>query len=150
MNAVQNFQNFNNSFWGGINSAVQDVADLIGLGSARRNREFEAEQAQKQMDYQTNSMYLASELNQKSADIAWEREMQASNTQYQRAVADLKEAGLNPTLALTGGASTPSASAMSVNSQSGAKGNGSSAGVGALLGAMTSMMNSASKIAKYS
>lgn len=44
-------------------------------------------------------------------DIAWQREMNASNTQYQRSVADMQAAGINPMMAVSnGGASVPSAS----------------------------------------
>lgn len=65
---------------------------------ARLNREFSADQAKKSMDF-TSAQAL--------------REMQfqerMSNTSYQRAMRDLKKAGLNPMLAYSqGGASTPS------------------------------------------
>lgn len=44
------------------------------------------------------------------ANLAWSREMEASNTAYQRATADMRKAGINPMLAyMQGGASTPSA-----------------------------------------
>lgn len=46
-------------------------------------------------------------------DLAWNRQMEASNTAFQRQVTDMQSAGLNPMLAVsgTGGASVPSAQA---------------------------------------
>ena len=71
-------------------------------GAEREANEFTAQEAQKQRD--------------------WETEM--SNTAFQRQVADMQKAGVNPALAMTGGASgasTPSgASAQSVSPGTGA------------------------------
>ena len=66
----------------------EDLGDFLGWGSARRQREFNAEEAQKNRDWQT----------------------MMSNTAHQREVQDLKAAGLNPVLSAMGGngASTPS------------------------------------------
>lgn len=65
----------------------QDLGDFFGWGSARRQQEYNAAEAQKQRDWQT----------------------MMSNTAHQREIADLKAAGLNPVLSAMGGqgASTP-------------------------------------------
>lgn len=65
----------------------QDLGDVLGWGSARRQMEFNAAEAEKNRQWQT----------------------EMSNTAHQREVADLKAAGLNPVLSATGpGATTPS------------------------------------------
>lgn len=72
---------------------LQGLMTTVGEENAA-NRLYNAEQAQKNRDWQE---YM-------------------SNTSYQRAVADLQKAGLNPILAYSqGGASTPSSSAASYN-----------------------------------
>lgn len=69
------------------NNFGQDLGDFFGWGSARRQQEFNATEAQKQRDWQT----------------------MMSNTAHQREISDLKAAGLNPVLSAMGGsgASTP-------------------------------------------
>lgn len=67
------------------------VMDMLSYGSAQRYSEFNAAEAQKNRDFQTKM----------------------SNTAYQRAVEDLKKAGLNPILAAGSSASTPSGSTAS-------------------------------------
>lgn len=61
------------------------------ISSAREAMQFEAEEAQKNRDWQT----------------------EMSNTAHQRAMKDLEAAGLNPILAAQAGASTPSGGAAS-------------------------------------
>lgn len=85
------------------------------------NKEWAEEQAQKQMDYQTNANAIAMQFSADQAAIQRAYETEMSNTAYQRVVEDLKKAGLNPALAYQQGAAhVPSVSAASGVSSSGA------------------------------
>lgn len=81
--------------------AMMQYANSFNQAEAEKNREFQAEQAR---------------LNRK-----WQEKM--SNTAYQRAVADLQKAGINPILAYSSGASTPTGSTASGSSASSVMGN---------------------------
>lgn len=73
----------------GVNIAMQKDAQAFNAEEAAKQREWSSAEAQKQREY----------------------EERLSNTAYQRALSDMKAAGINPNvLGMSGGASTPSSS----------------------------------------
>ena len=100
-----------------------DLALERSLIGAQFQNEFNASEAQKNRDFQERM----------------------SNTSYQRAIADMKSAGINPVLAFSqGGASSPSGSSASAGSVS-SSGRGSGGSVSDS-GSLTSLLVGAAKI----
>lgn len=97
---------------------------------ADKARWFNAEEAEKARAFSASSAAEAQQFSAGQADIARNWEKMMSDTSYQRAVGDMKSAGLNPMLAYSqGGASTPgspSASGIAASAPSASSGSASS------------------------
>ena len=106
---------------------------------------FNAFQAQKYMNWSSQEAALTRQFNAQEALLGRQFEERMSSTAHQREVSDLKAAGLNPILSVTGGngastpvgviasASNPSASSASVSPVS----HGSPSGVAAAISGLT-------------
>lgn len=118
------------------------------LSVADRNNQWSAEQAAIQRDWQEIQNQKAMNFN--SAEAVKNREWQQymSNSAHQREIADLKAAGLNPVLSVTGGNGAPvtsGATAQGVTS-SGAKGDTDTSATGAVMSWMANLLQAQTAI----
>lgn len=119
------------------------------LENTKYNNAWSAEQAQKQMDFQ--SAQAALERAYGSAEAAKNRDWQKmmSDTAHQREIADLKAAGLNPVLSAMGGngASVGSgATASRSSAPSGAKGDADQSANNAIVSMLNSFLSAQTQL----
>ena len=99
----------NNNMWGAVIGAA--VSAVAAIASAASNRRFQKKTMREQNEFNSNEAQVTREWNQ-----------QMDNTKYQRQVADMQAAGVNPALAMNGGVTTQATSNATASSGSGIPG----------------------------
>lgn len=114
-----------------FNSDEARYARNFNSQEAGITRNFNASEAEKNRDFQLGSNREAQAYNSLEAQKARDYTERMSNTQYQRAIGDMKAAGLNPMLAYSqGGAGNVNGTAASISGASGSAASGGQASGG--------------------
>lgn len=113
----QDFFNAVKSGSGSVDEYRSSLQDPLVVDSGDKEIDDLAKRLNVQLTDETKDYLMQYFLGEKSNENAWNRSMEASSTQYQRAVKDLQAAGLNPFLAFQGlSGSAPSSAGMSQGS----------------------------------
>lgn len=111
----------------GLSQAAILQQQEFNMNEAQKARDFESQQAALNRDWQSAANAIAMSFEADQAQKNRDYQTMMSNTAYQRAISDLKAAGLNPILAAHNGASTPSGVAASGFSSAGSSASASMA-----------------------